>query len=99
MSTEEREARRGFRVRGRVQGVGFRWWTQRTAERLGVGGSVRNMPDGSVEVQAVGRAKVLAELERALHRGPPGSRVERVETIPADPSLSGAAFVIARWRE
>ena len=96
MASEDREARRGFRVHGRVQGVGFRWWTQRTARELGLGGSVRNLPDGGVEVHAVGPVDVVVRLERALRQGPPASRVERVEEIPADPSASRADFVIAR---
>jgi acylphosphatase len=72
---------RGYRVMGRVQGVGFRQWTRRTAERLGLSGSVRNLPDGSVEVMARGAAAALSELEAALHRGPLAARVERVESL------------------
>jgi acylphosphatase len=94
MASERSETRRGFRVSGRVQGVGFRWWTRRRAQELGLGGSVRNMPDGSVEVHAVGPEDVLAVLEAALRSGPPASRVERVEAIPADPSMSRSEFVI-----
>ena len=48
---------RGYSVNGRVQGVGFRWWTRRTADRLGIAGSVRNLPDGSVEVQGEPKAR------------------------------------------
>lgn len=96
MASEDREARRGFRVHGRVQGVGFRWWTQRIARELGLGGSVRNLPDGCVEVHVVGPEDVVSHLERALRDGPPASRVERIETIPADPSASPSDFVIAR---
>ena len=88
--------RRGFRVTGRVQGVGFRWWTQRAARGLGVGGTVRNLPDGAVEVQAVGAAQAVSRLEEALHSGPAGSRVARVEEVPASPSVAGDEFVIAR---
>jgi acylphosphatase len=95
MTGEGDETRRGFRVSGRVQGVGFRWWTRRTAQQLGLGGSVRNLPDGSVEVHAVGPADGVARLEAALHAGPPASRVERVSVIPADPSVSRSAFLIA----
>ena len=45
---------RAYRIVGRVQGVGFRWWTRRTAERLSLYGSVRNLTDGSVEVHVTG---------------------------------------------
>jgi len=94
MASDDPETRRAFRVTGRVQGVGFRWWTQRTARGLGLGGSVRNLADGGVEVQAVGPADRVAELEAALREGPSVSRVDRVEEIPANPSVSGADFSI-----
>ena len=72
---------RAYRVVGRVQGVGFRHWTRGTAERLGLSGSVRNLPDGSVEVHAVGSEQSLRRLEEALREGPPAARVERVEVL------------------
>lgn len=73
-------------VRGIVQGVGFRWFVWREAERLGLGGSAKNLPDGSVEVIAEGPEKSLEDLERALGRGPSMARVERVEKrdVPHD---------------
>ena len=70
---------RRFLVYGRVQGVGFRWFVWREAERLGLGGFVRNLRDGSVEVIAAGPPAALEELERVLERGPVQARVERVE--------------------
>jgi acylphosphatase len=85
---------RGFRVSGRVQGVGFRQWTRKTAERLGLSGSVRNLPDGSVEVQAAGSAQGLRELEGALWDGPPAARVERVDAVPARVDLPRGDFRI-----
>ena len=83
---------RAYRVVGRVQGVGFREWTRRTAERLGIVGSVRNLPDGSVEVQASGSEDSLRHLEEALPRGPLAARVERVETLTPDPGMPTAGF-------
>jgi acylphosphatase len=74
---------RGYRVRGRVQGVGFRWWTRREAERLGVEGSVRNEVDGSVSVVATAAPTVLERFEHALRHGPPLAVVERLERVPA----------------
>lgn len=74
---------RAYRVSGRVQGVGFRQWTRRTAERLDVAGTVRNAPDGSVEVQARGTHSALEEFERALSRGPLAARVQSVDRLPA----------------
>jgi len=78
-----------FLVRGRVQGVGFRWFVWKTAERLGLGGLARNLPDGSVEVVAEGPGPALEQLAQALQRGPPLAQVERVERsdVPHDMAL------------
>jgi acylphosphatase len=72
---------RGFRIVGRVQGVFFRHSTRIEAERLGVCGTVRNLPDGSVEVLARGDAEVILELQRWLQRGPVRAQVERIEEL------------------
>ena len=89
-------AEAGFRVSGRVQGVGFRWWTRAQATRLGVEGTVRNAADGSVEVQARGPEPVLAELERLLQEGPPHARVHAVERITPSLAAGAAGFEVAR---
>lgn len=68
-----------FLVRGRVQGVGFRWFVMRVANGLQIAGYVRNLPDGQVEVCAKGTPEGLAALEQELGRGPWGARVESVE--------------------
>jgi acylphosphatase len=70
-----------YRVLGRVQGVGFRWWTARQARALGLAGTVRNRPDGAVEVEAAGPAGALERLHRALQEGPPGARVVALESL------------------
>jgi acylphosphatase len=75
-------AQAGYRVTGRVQGVGFRWWTRSLATRLGLSGSVRNLDDGSVAVQAQGEEGQLRALEAQLADGPPGARVTVVEPLP-----------------
>ena len=72
-------ARARYLVRGRVQGVGFRWFVLQEAEGLGLGGVVRNLRDGSVEILAEGGPAALAELERILQRGPRLARVDSVE--------------------
>jgi acylphosphatase len=69
---------RRYRVRGKVQGVFFRASTARVAEGLGLAGWARNLPDGSVEVLALGDAAGLAALEDFLRTGPPRARVEEV---------------------
>ncbi len=67
-------------VRGRVQGVNFRWYTRERAVELGLTGWVRNLWDHrSVELVAQGRTESLHELVRFLHRGPPSARVDEVE--------------------
>lgn len=72
-------ARSRFIIRGLVQGVGFRWFVWRQAEKLGLKGYVRNMRDGSVEVLAEGPESAVEALGRALERGPSMARVDRVE--------------------
>lgn len=68
-----------FLVYGRVQGVGFRWFVLREAERRRLRGFVRNLRDGSVEVIAAGTPETLEELARVLEQGPLHAQVERVE--------------------
>jgi acylphosphatase len=67
------------RVIGRVQGVGFRYFTERVAEKIGVAGYVMNRSDGAVEVMAEGERGALEQLLEHLKQGPSGARVERVE--------------------
>jgi acylphosphatase len=68
-----------YLVKGRVQGVGFRWFVHREAEAIGgLRGWVKNTDDGHVEVVAAGDAGKLAELSAALHKGSRGSRVDAV---------------------
>jgi acylphosphatase len=67
-----------FLIKGRVQGVGFRWFVHREASELDLRGWVRNTEDGDVEVVASGSAEDLAELRASLREGPRGSRVDRV---------------------
>jgi acylphosphatase len=87
---------RAFRVTGRVQGVGFRWWTVRTAEEAGVGGTVRNRADGSVEVKAAGPAGSVERLRAALEHGPATARVEGVEEEEPDPNTNRTSFRVVR---
>jgi acylphosphatase len=67
-----------FLIRGRVQGVGFRWFVHREASELELKGWVRNTEDGDVEVVAAGDTEGLTELRTSLRRGPRGSRVDEV---------------------
>ena len=69
---------RHYLVKGRVQGVGFRWFVHREAAGLNLRGWVRNTEDGHVEVVAAGTPEDLAELRQALNKGSRGSRVDTV---------------------
>lgn len=73
------------RVRGRVQGVGFRDGCVHGARRFGVAGWVRNRLDGSVEALLHGAPERLDTLERWLAHGVPGARVDTIETAAVDP--------------
>ncbi|MFW6088134.1 MAG: acylphosphatase [Gemmatimonadota bacterium] len=84
MASDQTRDQAGFRIHGRVQGVGFRWWTRKTAGRLGIAGSVRNLPDGTVEVRAAGPADAMREFESRLHRGPSTASVERLVRFEVD---------------
>jgi acylphosphatase len=79
-------SRRRWIARGRVQGVGFRWFVWREAERLGLGGFARNLRDGSVEVVSQGPDAALDQFEQALRLGPSGARVDSLEqlAVPAE---------------
>ena len=67
-----------YLVKGRVQGVGFRWFVHREAAELGLRGWVKNTDQGHVEIVAAGEDALLAELKVALHKGSRGSRVDAV---------------------
>ncbi len=67
-----------FLIRGRVQGVGFRWFVQREASELELRGWVRNTEDGDLEVVAAGTPEDLHELRTSLRRGPRGARVDNL---------------------
>ena len=83
---DEKQSRRYF-VSGLVQGVGFRFFAQREAEKLRVGGYARNLFDGRVEVLAIGSPAQLGEMKSALERGPRFSSVSEVreEAARLDP--------------
>lgn len=85
--TENTIARR-FIVRGRVQGVGFRWFVEREAHILGVAGWVRNNTDSSVEVLAVGSRDQISGLRSRLREGPRAARVDDVQESEAE-AISG----------
>jgi acylphosphatase len=74
---------RHYRIHGRVQGVGYRYFAQRIALRLGVRGWVRNLPNGDVEIYAEADSAVLSSFREELVRGPSSSAVDEVTEKPA----------------
>ena len=80
------EARVRARVHGRVQGVNFRYYTTRTARRLGLRGWVANRRDGTVETIAEGDAAAVEEFIDFLHEGPPAAAVEKVDVERDEPT-------------
>lgn len=83
-------------VKGRVQGVGFRWFVQRESAPLNLRGRVRNTEDGHVEVLAAGSEEDLNHLHACLQRGSRGSRVDRIEQFdrPAEEAENLPPFQI-----
>jgi acylphosphatase len=80
-----RVARR-YIISGRVQGVGFRFFTEAAAMREGIDGWVRNLPDGRVEVAAEGDADAMDRFERAVRHGPPAARVDDIDVTENVPT-------------
>ena len=93
-STEKAVEARRFVVRGRVQGVGFRWFVEREAHMLRIAGWVRNNHDGSVEVLAQGSRDQLSGLHSRLREGPRAARVDNVEVSDARPVAGLSSFRI-----
>jgi acylphosphatase len=89
-----------FLVRGRVQGVGFRWFVHREAAELELRGWVRNTESGEVEAVAAGAPEDIAELQKKLRQGPRGSRVDRVtehELSDAEAESLGPFQIEGAW--
>lgn len=80
-----------LRISGRVQGVWYRESMRQEAERLGVAGWVRNTGDGAVEALVQGEEQAVEALIAWAWAGPPGARVDAIETTPGEGSFSGFA--------
>ena len=81
---------RQYLISGRVQGVGFRWFTAHVARELGLAGYVRNLPDGRVEVVAGGPEGRLATLQAKLASGPSGARVVRIDVADVSDEVAAS---------
>ncbi len=84
-------------VHGRVQGVGFRYFVQNVGSRLGLGGNVRNCEDGSVEIVVEGDPRSLAAFISEVEKGPPASRVTRVDIQDTVATGYYSSFQIEGW--
>ena len=83
-----------YLIRGQVQGVGFRFFTEDVANREGVTGFVRNLGDGSVEAVVEGDREAVERFEMAVRRGPRGAWVDQVEVEAVPPSGRHRVFLI-----
>jgi acylphosphatase len=85
---------RRFIVRGRVQGVGFRYFAIRAAQQAGVVGTVRNLADGNVEAIAEGPPAALSYFRAALEQGPSYGHVTQVDEIEMQPTGGYTGFEV-----
>ena len=83
-----------LKVHGIVQGVGFRWFAKRRADRLGIVGYVKNLADGTVEIEAQGKPDTLNEFIETICKGPPLGMVSKVDVEELPPVNSYADFEI-----
>ncbi|HBU68972.1 MAG TPA: acylphosphatase [Elusimicrobia bacterium] len=79
---------------GLVQGIGYRWFVQEAAQSAGISGSVRNLSNGAVEVEAQGSAKEIDTFILQLKTGHPRARVEKIELLELPPQNATAGFEI-----
>ena len=84
-------------VHGKVQGVGFRYFVQHVAEKLGLVGDVRNRPDSSVEIVVEGEPAKIRKLVEMVEQGPPLSRVRQVDVVDIPATGSYDSFSIQGW--
>jgi acylphosphatase len=83
-------------IHGKVQGVGFRWFTRNAARALGLTGRVHNRPDGSVEVRVAGDPELLAAFLERMREGPPSAKVTEIEERELSPIPPWQGFEIDR---
>lgn len=84
-------------VHGKVQGVGFRYFVQHVAKKLGLTGNVRNCPDATVEILVEGDAAEIEKLIEEVRQGPPLSWVHRVDVVDIPASGAYSSFLIEGW--
>lgn len=84
-------------VHGRVQGVGFRYFVQHVANRIGLTGNVRNCPDSTVEITVEGNPKKIIEFINEVEKGPSLARVQRVDVMDIPLEGTYGSFSIEGW--
>lgn len=84
-------------VHGRVQGVGFRYYVQHIGNRLGLNGDVRNCRDSTVEIVVEGDAHTIADFIKQVEKGPPLSRVQRMDVRDVPVKGTYISFLIEGW--
>jgi acylphosphatase len=94
MSEQLKSSRAHVTITGRVQGVSFRWYTQRTAQELGLTGWVRNLWDGRVEAIFEGEEKAVKDAVAWCYHGPPSAQVDDIEIKYESPSGEFKGFRI-----
>lgn len=92
MSTQTKRVR--IRIEGLVQGVFFRAYTQEEAQKIGLSGWVRNLPDGSVEAVVEGKTSLVDQMIQWFHKGSPSSQVTRVDVNKEEPLGEKNDFII-----
>jgi acylphosphatase len=85
---------RRYLISGRVQAVGFRYFTGAAAAREGIHGWVRNLPDGRVEIRAEGEAEALERFERSIAQGPPRAVVRDLDVTDEGADGRDTGFAI-----
>ena len=85
---------RRYLISGRVQGVGFRFFTEAAAVREGLQGWVRNLPDGRLDITVEGESDAVERFERDVRHGPPAARVTDVDVEAIAPTLRAFGFII-----
>ncbi len=94
MTGQDDTARLEAKIHGRVQGVGFRYFTQRQGQKLGLSGWVRNLRSGEVELAAEGTRDDLQTFLDAMREGPPMAWVEKVEHSWREPRGERGSFEV-----
>jgi acylphosphatase len=81
-------------IRGRVHGVGFRYYARKCADEFGVTGFVRNLPNGDVETEAEGSAQAVDAFQQAVSKGPSTAHVKEVVALEVPPLKRDVSFEV-----